>query len=216
MAVLNESARRLTERRFDAIQLRGPGTELTVGLLPSSSWKRPSSRRSKGLRHFPNLPTEEVFTTPDPLRVDGHVSATMPLELYGTIIRGLRVEFAGGRVTGSTPTRTPRRCGLPSRRTREPHGSASSRSSTGAGGSGRSTRFLRHAPRRERREPHRARQRLLRTRSTDEAEQQRVNAEPDPHRLHDRPAELDVDGITAAASTCPCSETAPGRSNEAS
>ena len=53
-----------------------------------------------GIVHFPNLPTEEVFTTPDPLRVDGHVSATMPLELYGTIIRGLRVEFAGGRVTG--------------------------------------------------------------------------------------------------------------------
>src|SRR5439155_11452501 len=51
-----------------------------------------------GVRHYPNLPTEEMFTTPDPARVDGHVSATMPLELYGIVISGIRVEFSGGRV----------------------------------------------------------------------------------------------------------------------
>jgi aminopeptidase len=51
-----------------------------------------------GLQHHPNLPTEETFTTPDPERVDGHVTATLPLELYGSEIRGLRVELAGGRV----------------------------------------------------------------------------------------------------------------------
>ena len=49
------------------------------------------------MRHFPNLPTEETFTTPDPERVDGHVSATMPLELSGSVISGIRVEFSGGR-----------------------------------------------------------------------------------------------------------------------
>jgi aminopeptidase len=50
-----------------------------------------------GIRHLPNLPTEETFTTPDPDRVEGHVSATMPLELFGAVIKGIRVEFTGGR-----------------------------------------------------------------------------------------------------------------------
>ena len=95
---LKEGARRLTERRFDAIRLHGPGTDLTVGLFPSSSWAAGGAETVDGLHHHPNLPTEETFTTPDPERVDGHVTATLPLELYGSEIRGLRVEFAGGRV----------------------------------------------------------------------------------------------------------------------
>lgn len=97
MAVLKQSARRLTERRFDAIRLYGPGTDLTVGLLPSSVWHAAEFITVDGLEHFPNLPSEETFTTPDPLRVDGHVSATLPLELYGSVIDGIRVEFEGGR-----------------------------------------------------------------------------------------------------------------------
>jgi len=50
-----------------------------------------------GVRHLPNLPTEEIFTTPDPERVNGYVSATMPLELAGSVISGIRMEFADGR-----------------------------------------------------------------------------------------------------------------------
>jgi aminopeptidase len=91
------SADRLTERRFDAIHLRGPGTDLTIGLLPSSRWLGADFTTADGLTHYPNLPTEEVFTTPDPQRVDGHVSATMPLELYGSFMDGIRIEFEGGR-----------------------------------------------------------------------------------------------------------------------
>jgi aminopeptidase len=97
-AELKEGARRLTERRFDAIHLKGPGTDLTVGLFPSSAWAAGGAETVDGLPHHPNLPTEETFTTPDPERVDGHVTATLPLELYGSEIHGLRVEFAGGRV----------------------------------------------------------------------------------------------------------------------
>ncbi|HVV58004.1 MAG TPA: aminopeptidase [Gaiellaceae bacterium] len=98
MATLSESAGRLGARRFDAIRLRGPGTDLTVGLLPSGSWLAASFETVDGLRHLPNLPTEEVFTTPDPTRTEGHVTSTMPLVLRdGTIIRGLRVRFEGGR-----------------------------------------------------------------------------------------------------------------------
>ncbi len=98
METLKRSATALTERAFDAIHLHGPGTDLTVGLFRSSIWHAAEFRTVDDLAHFPNIPSEEAFTTPDPLRVDGHVSATLPLELYGSIIRGLRVEFEGGRV----------------------------------------------------------------------------------------------------------------------
>jgi len=97
VAVLKANASRLTERRFDAIHLRGEGTDLTIGLLPSSHWHAGDQETVDGLRHYPNLPTEELFTTPDPERVDGQVRGTLPLELSGTVIEGIRVEFAGGR-----------------------------------------------------------------------------------------------------------------------
>ena len=96
-AELKANARRLTERRLDSLHLYGPGTDLTIGLLPSSHWVAGDFETVDGRRHSPNIPTEEVFTTPDPERVEGHVSATMPLELSGEIIRGIRVEFSGGR-----------------------------------------------------------------------------------------------------------------------
>lgn len=97
MEAIVASADRLTERRFDALHLVGPGTDLTIGLLPSSRWLGADFETVDGLTHYPNLPTEEVFTTPDPERVDGHVTATMPLELYGSYMDGIRIRFEGGR-----------------------------------------------------------------------------------------------------------------------
>lgn len=97
MAEMLDAARRLNERRFDAIRLHGPGTDLTIGLLPSSAWDAATFETVAGLLHHPNLPTEEVFTTPDPQRADGVVTMTMPRELYGAIVEGIRIEFEGGR-----------------------------------------------------------------------------------------------------------------------
>jgi aminopeptidase len=94
---LKASAERLTGRHFDAVRLHGPGTDLTIGLLRSAHWAGGNLETVDGHRHSPNLPTEEIFTTPDPERVDGHVTATMPLELSGSIVSGIRVEFSGGR-----------------------------------------------------------------------------------------------------------------------
>ncbi len=94
---LKSNARRLTDRHFDALRLHGPGTDLTIGLLPSAHWAGGDLETVDARRHSPNLPTEEIFTTPDPDRVDGHVSATMPLELFGSVISGIQVEFSGGR-----------------------------------------------------------------------------------------------------------------------
>jgi aminopeptidase len=99
MKTIVASADRMTERRFDALHLKGPGTDLTIGLMPSSKWLGADFTTVDGLTHYPNLPTEEIFTTPDPDRVDGHVSATMPLELYGSFMDGIEIEFEGGRAT---------------------------------------------------------------------------------------------------------------------
>jgi aminopeptidase len=93
-------AERLTDRRFDALHYEGPGTDLTVGLLPGASWMAARFETVDGIEHMPNLPTEEVFSSPDPARAEGHVQSTKPLVLVdGTVVRGLRVAFEQGRVT---------------------------------------------------------------------------------------------------------------------
>jgi aminopeptidase len=98
MDTLAGAAETLTERRFDALTFAGPGTDLTVGLLPSSRFIAARFHTAEGLEHMPNLPSEEVFSTPDPERVDGVVTSTKPLYLGGSIVRGLVVRFEGGRV----------------------------------------------------------------------------------------------------------------------
>ena len=90
-------SRWLTELRLDALHFEGPGTDLRVGLLPTSRWLSARFETVDGIVHMPNLPSEEVFTVPDPLRVDGEVRSTKPLVVGGTIVRGLRVRFEGGR-----------------------------------------------------------------------------------------------------------------------
>jgi aminopeptidase len=95
---LKGAAQRLTERRFDALQLEGPGTDLTIGLLSTSRWIGGGEETLDGIPHMANLPTEEVFTSPDPERVEGVVRSTKPLYSQGRIIDGLTVRFEGGRV----------------------------------------------------------------------------------------------------------------------
>jgi aminopeptidase len=95
---LLSAAARLTERGFDALHYEGPGTDFTLGLLPGGTWRAARFETVDGIEHMPNLPTEEVFTTPDPERADGHVTSTKPLVLVdGTVVRNLRVRFEGGR-----------------------------------------------------------------------------------------------------------------------
>jgi aminopeptidase len=91
------AAGRLSDRKFDALRFVGPGTDLTVGLLKTSKFLAARFETVDGIVHLPNLPSEEIFTAPDPLRADGVVRATKPLVLGGSIIRGLEVEFRDGR-----------------------------------------------------------------------------------------------------------------------
>lgn len=95
-ATLIGAAERLTERRFSGLHFRGEGTDLRVGLLPTSRWMAATFETVDGIVHMPNLPSEEVFTAPDPEKVDGVVRSTKPLVVGGSIVRGLEVEFRGG------------------------------------------------------------------------------------------------------------------------
>ena len=95
---LEERAREMTERRFDALRFRGPGTDLTIGLHGDARWGGAATTTLWGQRHVPNMPTEEIFTTPDSRRTEGTVRSTRPLVLRGTIVRDLELRFAGGRV----------------------------------------------------------------------------------------------------------------------
>ena len=93
-----EAASRLDQLHLDAIRFVGPGTDLTVGLLPSSRFAKEGGRTTTraGIHHVPNLPTEELFTTPDPERTEGVVAATKPLDVGGSLVTGLRIRFEGG------------------------------------------------------------------------------------------------------------------------
>ena len=95
---LRERARLLSERGFDALRFRGPGTELTIGLFQGGIWIGGGHDTAWGQEHMANMPTEEVFTSPDPGRTEGTVRSTMPLALLGTVVRGLELRFEGGRV----------------------------------------------------------------------------------------------------------------------
>jgi len=100
---LIEAAGKLSERRFDALHYEAPGTDFTVGLLPSARWMAAKMDTCFGVEHMANLPTEEVFTSPDPTRADGRVRSTKPLVLLdGTVVRDLEVEFRAGRIVGLT------------------------------------------------------------------------------------------------------------------
>jgi aminopeptidase len=94
---LRQATERLDALALDSLRFEGPGTDLTVGLLESSRWDSADFTTVDGIRHAPNLPTEEVFTSPDPERVDGAVRSTKPLFTSGQLITGLSMRFEGGR-----------------------------------------------------------------------------------------------------------------------
>jgi aminopeptidase len=97
-ARLRTIAAALNLRHLDALRYRGPGTDFTVGLLPSSRWISAGTETAFGVSHIPNLPTEEIFTTPDRRRAEGKLRSTRPLDLRGTVVRDLQFEFEGGRI----------------------------------------------------------------------------------------------------------------------
>jgi aminopeptidase len=96
--MLNARAAALTERQFDAVHFHGPGTDLRVGLIAGHRWLGGGATTGWGQSFMPNIPTEEVFTSPNRLRTEGTVRSTRPLALTaGGVVEGLWMRFEKGR-----------------------------------------------------------------------------------------------------------------------
>ncbi len=88
----------LNGQKFASLHYTGPGTDLTIGLADEHRWKGGASEAKNGITCNPNIPTEEVFTTPHSQRVSGYVRSTKPLSHNGTLISDIQVKFEGGRI----------------------------------------------------------------------------------------------------------------------
>jgi aminopeptidase len=97
-AGLHARADQLNAKRFSALHFKGPGTDLKVGLADDHLWLGGGTLAGNGRYCIPNMPTEEVFTTPHKDRVDGTVTSTKPLSHQGTMIEQIQVRFEGGKI----------------------------------------------------------------------------------------------------------------------
>lgn len=88
----------LNDKQFYALRFTGPGTDLTIGLPLNHRWLGGTAPAANGITNIANMPTEEVFTAPHRKRVDGRVSATMPLNYSGNLIENFGLVFKEGRV----------------------------------------------------------------------------------------------------------------------
>jgi aminopeptidase len=104
-AALAQRTAWLNGKAFHALHFTGPGTDLTVGLADGHEWHGGASVAKNGITCNPNIPTEEVFTTPHALRVEGHVTSTKPLSHQGTLIEDIAVRFEAGRIIEAKATR---------------------------------------------------------------------------------------------------------------
>lgn len=98
LAALRDRAAWLTAQELKAVRFQGPGTDLTIGLMEGVRWERAEMVAPGGVVFVPNLPTEEVYTTPDSARVDGPVRLTRPVVIGGRRIEGVSLRFRAGRV----------------------------------------------------------------------------------------------------------------------
>jgi aminopeptidase len=105
LARLKAVSSKLNDLRLDSLHFVGPGTDLQIGLMSTSVWTATGGENVDGVKFTPNLPTEEVYTAPDPRRVNGHVAATKPLVVGGGFVSGLRVRFEEGRAVSAEAER---------------------------------------------------------------------------------------------------------------
>ena len=100
-AKLKERWTWLNGHTFASLHYSGPGTDLTIGLADEHRWKGGASEAKNGITCNPNIPTEEVFTTPHARRVEGYVRSTKPLSHNGTLIENIEVRFEGGKIVSA-------------------------------------------------------------------------------------------------------------------
>ena len=100
--VLQARGQKLTDLKIKELHFTGPGTDLVVGLSEKAVFKGGSDESPRGVEFEPNIPTEEVFTTPDARVTRGNAKATRPFLINGKLIKGLTLEFTDGKVSNFT------------------------------------------------------------------------------------------------------------------
>ncbi|HEX5090925.1 MAG TPA: aminopeptidase [Nocardioides sp.] len=107
IAKLRTRASVLNHHAFDKVRYRGPGTDVTIGLAPESHWVGGSSANEDGVEFVPNMPTEEVFFSPDWRRAEGTLRTTAPffLTTMGAMVEDLELELRDGTITGVRASR---------------------------------------------------------------------------------------------------------------
>jgi aminopeptidase len=98
---LQQRSAALEQLDLDEVRYHGGATDLTVGIIPGARWVSGSLTTPTGVEFMPNLPTEEVFTSPDRRRADGTIALTRPLVMpaAGVLVEDLVVHFEAGRIT---------------------------------------------------------------------------------------------------------------------
>ncbi|WP_433366026.1 aminopeptidase [Actinoplanes sp. CA-142083] len=97
-ATLAARARQLDALELTEVRYVGEGTDLTVGLPANARWTGGGMIDGDGIPYMPNIPTEEVFTSPDRHRADGTIRVTKPMVILGQLVTGLKVDFKDGKI----------------------------------------------------------------------------------------------------------------------
>jgi aminopeptidase len=107
IAKLRARAAILNGHRFDRVRYQGPGTDLTLGLSADTVWLGGSTENADGVEFVPNMPTEEVFMSPDWRRAEGTVRTAAPFFLMsmGAMVEGLELELRDGTITAASASR---------------------------------------------------------------------------------------------------------------
>jgi aminopeptidase len=129
-AELTAVADALTRARLDELRIESAGTDLRIGLFPRSTWLTAWLKTVDGLPHMANFPSEEVFSVPDPSRVEGNLTIAQPLIVRQNLVLGLTLSFSGGRICALRQTRARTSCAQSSRLTKALRDWARSRWST--------------------------------------------------------------------------------------
>lgn len=104
-AALHRRAALMNHKRYAFLHYKGPGTDFRLGLADDHRWLGGGTTAANGIYCIPNMPTEEIFTTPHKDRADGALTSTKPLSYQGTLIEGIQVRFEGGRIVDAKASR---------------------------------------------------------------------------------------------------------------
>ncbi len=88
----------LNDHHFDTITYKSAnGTDFTASLIPEGVWCGGGEDTIQGVFFNPNMPTEEIFTSPMKGKAEGKLVSTKPLSYQGQIINHFSITFKDGK-----------------------------------------------------------------------------------------------------------------------